>query len=252
MGTVEDIAKDMFDNPSVEIVNHKPRPLTLGDSIKLHGPKEPWADRMVRMLRPMSRCCSACSMCELGRKLANDGHQHTKLEFDPHVFSNMNPSRWVVIGQNPGVTECLKGEPFIGKSGEAFDREIEKNNISRSTFYISNAVKCHTENNKKPSVDHMDRCRPFLQMELFLLRPRLVITLGAVAFSALCPDMPYTENLGKIITSKRFGVKIFPIYHPSPLNLSVPERLKKFKKDIEMLCLLIKKIDSQDNKKSSP
>ena len=87
----------------------------------------------------------------------------------------------------------------------------------------------------------MSRCEPFLRMELQILRPNLVVALGAVAFSVLCPKMQFTPKLGKGIDSKKFDVKVFPLYHPSPLNTSNPTRKKKFIHDLTMLCKLIKK-----------
>jgi len=205
--------------------------------------RETWEQRMLRMLRPMQDSCRACTMCELGRKLADDNHPTTKMEFDPHVFSNMNPSRWIVVGQNPGTDECLKGEPFVGQSGLFFNKVIKACGMSRDKFYITNTVRCKTQSNNKPNNTHVDRCEPFLRMELQLLTPILIITLGKVAFDIFCQDLIMKEWLGKIATSKKFGTKVYPVYHPSPMNMRDKSRKKKFVEDISKLCDLIRKYE---------
>ena len=208
------------------------KPITVLDVMELGG--ETWKDRMYRMLRPMSTTCKACSMCDLGKKVNSNGD-------DPHVFSTMSPSKWMVIGQNPGANECKQGKPFVGAAGEFFDKVIKKNGLSRHEFYISNAVKCYTENNEKPTFLHNQRCRPFIQMEIQLLRPILIVTLGAVAFDVFCPELKLSDHLGKVVESSTFeDQKIYPVYHPSPRNMSVSERKAKFIKDIAKLCKLIK------------
>lgn len=215
---------------------------------------EQWQDRILRMLRPLNETCNQCSMCELGRSYTSDKNPHTEMFFNPHVFSNMNPSKWVVIGQNPGLNECLRGEPFVGVSGEKFDKTLKKFGCSRKDFYISNGVKCYTEGNSKPSTLHKDRCELFLRMELQLIRPRIVVCLGSVSFDTMCPGIHYSSNLGKIVKSDKFDVKVMPIYHPSPMNLNNKVRESIFEKDIEKLCKIInhyRNLDQSNNTLSS-
>jgi uracil-DNA glycosylase family 4 len=88
----------------------------------------------------------------------------------------------------------------------------------------------------------MDRCEPFLRMEIGLLKPKLVVTLGAVAFAQFCPDMKYSQCLKQISKSTKFGVSVFAVYHPSPLNFADKPRKLEFAKQIKLLCSLIKKI----------
>lgn len=195
--------------------------------------------RKLEMLRPLHAACMACTMCRLGRQ--EHIHRGNKID-QPHVFSNMNPSRYVVIGQNPGYNECVEGEPFVGDAGEVFNEQIELNGLSRDKFYITNTVKCHTPENRAPELDEVSICEPFLRMELKVLRPVLVISLGAVAFNILCPDKKYSDSLGTVVES-RFEVKVFPVYHPSPRNMTDPSRKRKFSEDIAKMCALIKKYD---------
>lgn len=194
--------------------------------------------RKLRMLRQLSLTCTACSMCELGLQgaIRNDEIR------DPHVFSNMNPVRFMVVGQNPGWDELKRREPFVGAAGKNFDTEIKKHGLDRTHFYICNTVRCHTKDNIKPTQRHMDKCEPFLRMEIGLLKPRLVITLGAVAFAQLCPDLEYGKSLKSIVQSSKFGVPVFAVYHPSPMNFREEHRKKAFEKQIQLLCSVIKRL----------
>lgn len=191
-----------------------------------------WRERVLKTLIPLRSTCYHCTMCHLGRKwLGSSIH--------PQVFSTMNPSRWVIVGQNPGLNERIQKVPFVGDAGKYFDQTIEKFGIKRSDFYITNCTKCWTENNQAPDRTEQEACLPFLSMELKLLKPKLVVALGAIAFSVLCPSERLTPSLGKIINSKRFDVKVFPVYHPSPRNMSNPDRKTQFIKDIKKLCRLM-------------
>lgn len=194
------------------------------------------------MLLPMADTCVACSMCELGRRGATiDG----KIERDPHVFSNMNPRRIMVVGQNPGWNEVLERTPFVGESGHNFDAELAKHGMDRSSLYICNIVRCYTNGNATPLPKHIERCRPFLQMEINLIRPVLVASLGRVAFDGLCPGEAYGKALGRITKSQIYDVPVFAIYHPSPMNLGEPARKAAFEKQMRLFCGLVQKLIKQ-------
>lgn len=196
------------------------------------------------MLAELKNLCKSCTLCPLGRS------QHTanNKTFDPHVFSNMVKSKYVVIGQNPGFNECLEDEPFVGQAGMTFNREIGKHGLEREMFYITNIVHCHTDKNRAPYKSEVAACSQLVKMELMHLKPRLVITLGKFAFQALCPDETYSTSLGIVKKSKMIAsgvgtgkiLNVFPVYHPSGMNLSMKKRKDKFESDIALLCRLIK------------
>lgn len=206
--------------------------------VSIMGLKEEEApyDRKLRMLEQVSASCTACSMCELGLKPAEKNNELR----DPHVFSNLNPTRFMVVGQNPGWNEVKKRTPFIGAAGNNFDKAIEKHDLFRDDFYICNTVRCFTAGNSKPTLKHKRRCEPFLQIEINLIKPLLVITLGEVAFSQFCPDATYNESLKGITKSERYNVPVFAIYHPSPLNFRDSARKEAFEDQIKTMCKLIK------------
>lgn len=199
-------------------------------------------ERRLRMLEHVKRSCMACTMCELGRKPATrDG----KLLRDPHVFSSMTPTRFMVVGQNPGWNEVCQSEPFVGDSGANFDAEVAANGLAREDFYICNTVRCYTAGNERPLEKHVQRCRPFLDIEMNLIRPLLVAALGAVAFDRLCPGSRFSDALGGITDSPLYEVPVFALYHPSPLNLKDPDVAAAFKDQMRLLCGLVKRMKAR-------
>ena len=194
------------------------------------------------MLRSLRDTCKDCVMCELGR-----GMKVVRGErIDPHVFSNMNFSKFIIVGQNPGFNECRQDEPFVGQAGVNFNNELAKHGLSRNNFYITNIVKCHTDDNKKPSTEHIVRCAPFLQMEITIMMPLFVITLGAPSFGHLCPNAIYDKALGKMTYSEVVNRNVFAIYHPSPLNLNVEARRVAFERQIKTLSKLVKHFSQKE------
>jgi len=194
------------------------------------------------MLKQIEILCQNCTLCRLGKALpVINGTQ-----LDPHVFSNMNPSKYAIFGQNPGFNECIQKIPFVGDAGRNFDKEIIKHDINRELFYISNVVHCYTPKNRKPLPEELRACRPIIMMELLAINPKLIITLGKPAFETFCPEEHYGSSLGSVrftkIIQNKF-IPVFPIYHPSGMNLAIKQRRFKFEKDIKMLCDLIKKLD---------
>jgi len=223
-----DISKLGKPLPPIKFIN-------MADTIVIRE-NETWKERTLRMLNPLHDVVIQCGMCELGRKMCTE--QDTT--FDPHVMSNMSPSKWVIVGQNPGFNECIEHEPFVGEAGKFFNKAIINGGMERNDFYITNTVLCHTLGNEKPTNDHTRCCEPFLRIQLRLLKPILVITLGQVAFDVFCPDKTMSHHLGEIVRSPKFDVDIYPVYHPSPRNMNNKDRCDKFQEDISNLCELIK------------
>jgi len=242
---MEEISQELED---FDWFNHKgpknpepfefPRPTSI---MQIQGEESAY-DRKMRMLTQLSQTCISCSMCELGLKPVS---KDNKLYRDPHVLSNMNPTRFMIVGQNPGWNEVVKREPFVGDAGENFNTEIAKYDLSREDFYICNTVRCYTQNNASPTPRHMKRCEPFLAMEINLIKPKLIIALGAIAFEQLCPGVTFSSSFEKLTKSSKYDVHVMPIYHPSPLNMKEESRRLAFGKQIRTMCKLIKALKNQ-------
>ena len=199
---------------------------------------ETWEDaarKRHKALPHLKEACNSCRMCGLGWKKAKKNSK----EADPHVFSNwdplMRPPMFMIVGQNPGWEEVQKDTPFIGASGRNFDKALEQTIFQRSDFYITNAVKCFTQGNKVPDQQYIDRCEPYLRMEIAIVKPKFVVTFGKVSFNMMCPDADYNDSIAKLTKSSKFGVKVMAVYHPSPMNLSQKPRKQKFNEDIKLI-----------------
>jgi len=167
--------------------------------------------------------CVSCRKCDIGGVMVEGG-------FVSNVFSNMNgDARIMVVGQNPGSKEVEVGEPFVGPSGAFFDRSVKEIvGLDRSDFYVSNVVRCYTPNNRPPRMGEKDNCRYFLDREIALVNPKVIIALGAPAFKQLTGMSGIMKHCGERIFSPRYGVFVIPILHPSPRNTNDPGRREIF------------------------
>ncbi len=103
------------------------------------------------------------------------------------VFARGNQFGEVMfVGEAPGESEDLTGEPFVGPAGEIFDKYIKGMKLIDGDYYVCNAVKCRTPNNKAPTQKQMDACNVFLQIQIRLVQPKIIIALGRAALTALC------------------------------------------------------------------
>ena len=154
-----------------------------------------------------------------------------------NVFSNMNDTaEYMVVGQNPGAEEVEKREPFMGISGKMFDQLVEEVlEMKRVTFYITNVVKCLSPGNRKPFADEVCNCEYFLDREIKIMQPKAIITLGGPALEQVTGMHGIMKHHGNPIFSPRYGLFVFPLLHPSPLNLNDPKKLELFVNDLVLL-----------------
>jgi DNA polymerase len=158
-------------------------------------------------------------------------------KFVSNVLSNMNGmARFVVVGQNPGRDEVERGEPFVGISGRFFDKAIgDVLHLNRTDFYITNTVKCFTPDNRKPYMDEEDNCRYFLDREIEILKPKLIVALGGSAFKRLTGMGGVLKHHGTAVLSLRYKLQVVPMLHPSPLNMNDPAKRDMFYADLAKL-----------------
>jgi len=169
----------------------------------MSGQDETPYQRKLRMIEQLSLSCISCSMCDLGTKPAINGKEHR----DPHVLSNCNPKEFMIVGQNPGWPEIKKRSMIADQ--KIFDDTLNEYSLSREDFYICNIVRCFS--NESITIDQKKKCEPFLRMELNLIKPFLVITIGENVHSQFCPGVNFEESLLSITKSSRYGVKVFAI-----------------------------------------
>ena len=181
-------------------------------------------------LLALSQECVACRKCQIGGQLI-DG------KFLSNVLSNMNlGAKIMVIGQNPGREEIERKEPFVGIAGRLFDKALlEIVGLKRSDLYIGNSIRCFSPGNRKPFQQEEDNCREFLDKEIAIVKPEIIVALGSLAFKQLTGMSGIMRHHGEIIPSIRYRVPVIPVLHPSPLNTNNPERREGFYNDLRKL-----------------
>ncbi|MBQ4085364.1 MAG: uracil-DNA glycosylase [Clostridia bacterium] len=147
----------------------------------------------------------ACDKCPLRagctQTVPGEGDVHAKLMF---------------IGEGPGAEEDRLGRPFVGASGQLLDKMIAAIGLSREEVYIGNVVKCRPPHNRQPSPEEAAACLPYLRAQVALVRPRVIVLLGATAARyTISPDIRITRDRGRWFERK--GVWMMPTYHPSAL-----------------------------------
>jgi len=146
-----------------------------------------------------------CDKCPLRagctQTVPGEGDAHAKLMF---------------IGEGPGAEEDRLGRPFVGASGQLLDKMIAAIGLTRAEVYIGNVVKCRPPHNRQPSPEEAAACLPYLRAQVALVRPRVIVLLGATAARyTISPDIRITRDRGKWFERK--GVWMMPTYHPSAL-----------------------------------
>lgn len=158
------------------------------------------------------RQCRNCDLCQQ-RKQAVPG------------VGDRNPD-WLFIGEGPGSEEDARGEPFVGQAGKLLDSMLAAIDLARGNrVYIANAVKCRPPNNRTPEASEMAACRPWLERQIELLKPRVIVLLGKAAVHSVLGD---DRALGAM-RGQRFEYKGIPVavtYHPAYLLRNLPDKAK--------------------------
>ncbi len=146
--------------------------------------------------------CRRCALCEnIHRKVPGQGNRNADLMF---------------IGEGPGGDEDLQGLAFVGAAGKLLTRMIGAMGLSREDVYICNVVKCRPPGNRTPLPEEMAACIPFLRRQFLLVRPRVIVLLGATAGKAILdPRFSVTRDRGKWVERKGFW--FMPTFHPAAL-----------------------------------
>jgi DNA polymerase len=130
------------------------------------------------------------------------------------VFGDGNPSAELVfIGEAPGKNEDLQGKPFVGAAGKFLNEMLEMINLKREDIYITNIVKYRPPNNRDPLPEEKSTFLPYLQTQLEIIQPVLVVTLGRHSLNCFLPDLQISQCHGQ---PKRYkGMVYLPLFHPA-------------------------------------
>ena len=121
----------------------------------------------------------------------------------------MRPS---FIGEAPGFHEDQQGIPFVGAAGKLLNELLEKAGISRNTVYISNVIKCRPPGNREPQPDEVTACGPYLDQQIDIIKPKVIVTLGRYSMARAFPEEKISVVHGHHVKS---GHTYFPMYHPA-------------------------------------
>ena len=119
----------------------------------------------------------------------------------------------LIIGEGPGFNEDQQGLPFVGRSGKLLDELLAAVPIAREDVFITNVVKCRPPNNRDPLPDEVIACRPYLERQIELLDPRVIVTLGRHSLLRFYPEGKISKDHGKCLEWE--GRVLFPLYHPA-------------------------------------
>jgi uracil-DNA glycosylase len=137
------------------------------------------------------------------------------------------------IGEGPGADEDAQGEPFVGRAGQLLNNMISAMGIKREDVYIANVVKCRPPSNRTPEKDECDTCSPFLMRQIDVIKPKVIVALGAVAAKNLLAANDSMANLRGRWYDFRDS-KLLVTYHPAYL-LRDPRQKKEAWKDLQMV-----------------
>jgi DNA polymerase len=163
------------------------------------------------VLRQEVTNCTKCSLCTT----------RTQTVFGT---GNQNPD-WLFIGEAPGEQEDLQGHPFVGVAGTLLTEMIRAIGLSREQVFIANILKCRPPGNRDPKVEESVACRPFLERQIALLKPKIIVAVGRIAAQQL---LGTNETIGKL-RGKVYqlnGIPLVIVYHPAYLLRSLSQKAK--------------------------
>jgi uracil-DNA glycosylase len=165
------------------------------------------------------RACTACGLCR-SRRQAVPGVGDAGAE-------------WMFVGEAPGAEEDARGEPFVGQAGRLLDNMLAALGMQREkNVYIANVLKCRPPGNRTPEPGEVDACRPYLDRQIALIRPKLIVALGrSAATTLLAVDATIASLRGRV--HRYQGVPLIVTYHPAYLLRNLPDKAKAW----EDLCL---------------
>ncbi len=171
--------------------------------------------------------CTSCGLCQSRKKVVfGVGNRNADIMF---------------VGEGPGEQEDLQGEPFVGPAGKLLDDMLSIIDMDRTVCYIGNIVKCRPPRNRDPQETEQEACIGFLQNQIRLIQPKIIVCLGRIAATRLIrPDYRITREHG--LWTERDGVWMTATYHPSALLRDVTKRPDAFE-DLLSIRQMLRKLN---------
>lgn len=147
-------------------------------------------------------------------------------------------AEWLFVGEGPGADEDARGEPFVGQAGKLLDSMLAAIKLKRgNNVYIANIVKCRPPNNRTPEADEVATCLPYLQQQIALIKPKLIVALGKTAATSL---LGRDATLGSLRGTLHdyHGIPLIVTFHPAYLLRSPAEKAKAW----QDLCFAVQRM----------
>ncbi|CAB1276661.1 uracil-DNA glycosylase [Candidatus Nitrosacidococcus tergens] len=152
-------------------------------------------------------------------------------------------AKWLIIGEAPGADEDKQGEPFVGRAGQLLNEMFKALGLQRSQIYITNILKCRPPNNRDPAPEEVVQCKSYLESQITLLNPLLILALGRVAAQNL---LNTSETLGKLRNQvhryPNIDIPLIITYHPAYL-LRSPLKKADAWQDLQFALNTFKKLE---------
>lgn len=143
-------------------------------------------------------------------------------------------ANWLVIGEAPGAEEDRQGEPFVGRAGQLLNAMLQAAGLARDQVYITNILKCRPPGNRDPQPEEAAACLPYLQRQIALIQPRLILALGRIAAQRLLQSTaPLGRLRGQVHHIEASPAPVIVTYHPAYL-LRAPAEKRKAWEDLQM------------------
>lgn len=191
------IARHQANSQPIAIEAHDGKPI---DS------QQAWAD-----LQHQVSQCQACDLCKTRTQTVfGIGNRHAS---------------WLLIGEAPGQNEDLQGEPFVGRAGQLLNEMLRAIGLEREQVYIANMLKCRPPNNRDPQADEVAACNGFLQQQIALLQPKIILAVGRIAAQNLLKTQQPLSRL-RGTQHQLNGIPLVVVHHPAYLLRSLTEKAK--------------------------
>jgi len=184
-------------------------------------------DQIWRDLQHEVSLCEACSLCKTRTQT---------------VFGVGNKqASWMLIGEAPGQNEDLQGEPFVGKAGQLLTEMLRAIGLKREEVYIANILKCRPPNNRDPQAEEVAACNRFLQQQIELIQPKIILAVGRIAAqSLLTTQQPLAKLRG--VQHQLHNIPLIVIHHPAYLLRSLLEKAKAWS-DLQFALSVYQKLE---------
>ncbi|MCP4696530.1 MAG: uracil-DNA glycosylase [Gammaproteobacteria bacterium] len=143
---------------------------------------------------------------------------------------------WLLAGEAPGYDEDIQGEPFVGRAGQLLNAMLRAIELKREDIYIANILKCRPPDNRNPEIAEMLSCGAYLERQISLVRPQLILATGSVsARHLLQTDTPIGRLRGTVYKYRDTGIPVVVMYHPAYLLRRPGEKAKAWQ-DLQLAC----------------